>query len=343
MNPFFSIIIPVYNVAPYLRECLNSVLAQTFTDWEAICVDDGSTDDSGVILDEYGLRDNRFKVIHKKNEGVAIARNFALGEASGEYVGFVDGDDLIAKDLLDNILKIIKASPNLDWISLSGWISIGNGVTDSELSDEIVGDVEIISDAGLLSRGFRKLVNLSLVCLNYYRRSVISEIQFKPGIRYGEDDVFLLEAVQFVKVAAFVSYKGYFYRVSRPDAASRCVTMKDIAMLVENLHRIARKYVAMETDPNRCIDLKVSVAKFIDKFVYRVIWMHSDTRASDTHDLIKYTRALNCEGLICYRDIGILRIICLRLLAVHGSLAGYKVLVCLYALKHMLGTFLRGL
>ena len=67
MTPFFSIIIPVYNVAPYLRECLDSVVAQTFTDWEAICVDDGSTDGSGAILDEYEAGDKRFRVIHQRN------------------------------------------------------------------------------------------------------------------------------------------------------------------------------------------------------------------------------------------------------------------------------------
>ena len=65
MNPVFSIIIPVYNVAPYLRECLDSVLAQTFADWEAICVDDGSTDGSGAILDEYAAKDARFRIVHQ--------------------------------------------------------------------------------------------------------------------------------------------------------------------------------------------------------------------------------------------------------------------------------------
>ena len=72
--PYFSIIIPVYNVAPYLRECLDSVLAQTFTDWEVICVDDGSTDGSGEILEEYAVKDKRFKVVHQENQGVVAAR-----------------------------------------------------------------------------------------------------------------------------------------------------------------------------------------------------------------------------------------------------------------------------
>ena len=91
----FSIIIPVYNVAPYLRECLDSVLAQTFTDWEAVCVDDGSTDGSGAILDEYAAQDSRFRVIHQENAGVAKARQVGLDAARGEYIGWVDSDDVI--------------------------------------------------------------------------------------------------------------------------------------------------------------------------------------------------------------------------------------------------------
>lgn len=86
-TPFFSIIIPVYNVAPYLRECLDSVLAQTFTDWECLCVADGSTDDSGIILDEYAQKDPRFRVFHKKNGGVSAARNLALDKMMLRLVG----------------------------------------------------------------------------------------------------------------------------------------------------------------------------------------------------------------------------------------------------------------
>ena len=106
MSPFFSIIIPVYNVAPYLRECLDSVIAQTFTDWEVICVDDGSTDESGVILDEYAKRDKRFKVVHQENAGVSAARNVALdliqsSSYDGGYVWFVDSDDAIHPNALE--------------------------------------------------------------------------------------------------------------------------------------------------------------------------------------------------------------------------------------------------
>ena len=110
MSPEFSIIIPTYNVAPYLRETLNSVLAQTCQDWECICVDDGSTDGTGNILDEYGKKDSRFRVIHKANAGVSAARNGAMQLAKGDYICFLDGDDVWAPDWLMKVKEATQDS-----------------------------------------------------------------------------------------------------------------------------------------------------------------------------------------------------------------------------------------
>ena len=92
--PAISIIIPVYNVEKYLRRCLDSVLNQTFQDWQAICVNDGSPDNSAVILDEYAKRDSRFVVVHKENGGSSDARNAGMKHATGDYIMYLDSDDL---------------------------------------------------------------------------------------------------------------------------------------------------------------------------------------------------------------------------------------------------------
>lgn len=113
--PYFSIIIPVYNVAQYLRECLDSVLAQTFTDWEAIGVDDGSTDGSGVILDEYAVKDKRFRVIHQENKGVNFARQRALDASNGKWIASIDGDDLVLPSFLQVFYDVVS-SGNYDFI-----------------------------------------------------------------------------------------------------------------------------------------------------------------------------------------------------------------------------------
>ena len=97
---YFSIIVPVYNVEKYLRECIDSILCQTFTDFELILVDDGSKDESGKICDEYAEKDNRIKVIHKENGGQSTARNCGVKESSGKYIVFLDSDDFISEDTI---------------------------------------------------------------------------------------------------------------------------------------------------------------------------------------------------------------------------------------------------
>ena len=113
----FSIIIPVYNVELYLRDCLNSVLGQTCPDWEAICVNDGSTDGSGDILEEYAGKDPRFKVVTKANGGLSSARNAGMEKAEGDYIVFLDSDDW----LVANALEILAGKVNgEDMLCFSG-------------------------------------------------------------------------------------------------------------------------------------------------------------------------------------------------------------------------------
>ena len=105
-----SIIVPVYNVERYLGKCINSILNQTFADFELILVDDGSTDRSGYICDDYKKKDNRIKVIHKENGGLSSARNAGLDIAKEKYIGFVDSDDFINKNMYEFLYKDIKVN-----------------------------------------------------------------------------------------------------------------------------------------------------------------------------------------------------------------------------------------
>ena len=94
-NELISVLVPLYNVAPYLSTCIDSIINQTYSNLEILLVDDGSTDESGSICDSYAAKDKRIRVIHKKNEGQAVARNLCIEKASGEYLLFVDSDDFI--------------------------------------------------------------------------------------------------------------------------------------------------------------------------------------------------------------------------------------------------------
>ena len=110
-----SIIVPVYNVEKYLKSCLKSILEQRLSDIEIICVDDGSTDHSGRILDEFAASDKRIKVVHKENAGYGVAMNVGLELATGEYIGIVESDDMIAPAMYEELYR--KASENnLDFV-----------------------------------------------------------------------------------------------------------------------------------------------------------------------------------------------------------------------------------
>lgn len=209
MKPMFSIVIPVYNVAPYLRECLDSVLAQTFTDWEAICVDDGSTDDSGMILNEYAAKDSRFKVVHQQNKGVSSARNVALDLAQGEWICFVDSDDIVHPNWLSRIFKVILDSPALEYIR---WEckKIQSKVDWHVNSEESVSRHEIF--------GFLDFEDYYVPLWRAaYRRSMIGNLRFSDYVR-GEDVLFNTQYVLRIKKVGVLGEKLYGYRV-RPNSA----------------------------------------------------------------------------------------------------------------------------
>ena len=123
--PELSIIVPVYNVEQVLEKCLLSIKNQTYQNYEVIMIDDGSNDKSGKICDKYMEKDNTYRVIHKKNEGVSKARNYGLDMAKGKYVMFIDSDDSILPDMFEKYINEIKIS-NVD-VVIGGVIQYENG------------------------------------------------------------------------------------------------------------------------------------------------------------------------------------------------------------------------
>lgn len=107
MKPLVSVIVPIYNVEKYLSKCIESIINQTLSNIEIILINDGSTDSSGVIADNYAKNDSRIKVIHKKNGGQGSARNIGIELASGEYIGFVDSDDWIDLDSMRSYIMLL--------------------------------------------------------------------------------------------------------------------------------------------------------------------------------------------------------------------------------------------
>lgn len=205
-NPAISVIVPVYNVELYLRQCLDSILAQEFDDWEAILVDDGSTDRSGEICDEYTAHDPRFKVIHQANSGLAGARNSGLAACKGEYVYFLDSDDWISTSCLSKLYSAIRSS--------------GCQVAIGRMTIEYVGASQA-DKSRFPSRTFDSMVFASLLCKdrefhNYmwnklYHRSLITYT--RADIRYFEDIAYTITWIQKASKVIYVSEcVGYHYR-----------------------------------------------------------------------------------------------------------------------------------
>lgn len=139
---FFSVIVPIYNIEKYIRRCIESVLSQTFADFELILVDDGSPDNCPMICDEYAAKDKRIKVIHKENGGLVSARQAGICQAVGDYVFHLDGDDAILPDALESAYEIIQDT-NADMVSFSYKVCV----------DGMVGDVvEDLADEGLYNK-----------------------------------------------------------------------------------------------------------------------------------------------------------------------------------------------
>lgn len=209
INPKISIIIPVYNVEQYLARCIDSILAQTFTDFELLLIDDGSKDNSGKICDEYAEKDDRIRVFHKKNDGVSSARNLGLDEASGDWVTFCDADDWVEEDFL-----LLFKDMMLEGDLLSqGFHSFYEGNTDSYNVFEPTGLYSKSTFIPFLLTTFQTGL-LGYVWCKAYKLEIINahNIRFDNQIHLMEDLVFTLEYCQYINTINNSSKCLYQYK-----------------------------------------------------------------------------------------------------------------------------------
>lgn len=223
--PKISVVIPVYNSAKYLHECLDSVCSQTFKDWEIIAVDDGSPDESPAILDEYAARDSRIRVIHKANGGVSAARNDGLAAATGGYVLFVDSDDWLAQDAL---LQYADATSDgrVDVVITDHWNWFDNG-TEKQYSffaqNFLTDDKSIIRDVQrtVFYKGYSPYPSASCSYMfsalwsKLIRRNLLVDngIQFSKTLKLYEDGLVALQVFQFAKMVCYKKVPTYHYRI----------------------------------------------------------------------------------------------------------------------------------
>ena len=239
--PKVSVIVPVYNVAEYVEGCLNSLMAQTEKDIEIICVDDGSTDSSGQIVDETARKDKRIKVIHQKNGGLSAARNTGLDQAIGEYVSFCDSDDYFHPEFFEKFIEIMtKTKADVvcgQIVSTHQKYPIPFKPLDEKKARLIIVDnpFETFLKKSMIATG---------VCRHLYRRSAIKNLRFIEGI-YFEDVPFMTVLMNQVRKVVVTDYKVHYY-YSNPHSIMRTSFNEAKIMSYVHLIRYLNEYMQKE-------------------------------------------------------------------------------------------------
>lgn len=204
--PKFSIIVPVYNVErEYLEAALNSVLAQTFSDWECICVDDGSTNDSGRVLDAFAAKDPRFKVHHRTNQGVGAARNYALEKVTGEWIMFLDGDDTYSQNALTEIHSLSQKYPTSKLIRFFHEYFAEKDQWSPHQTIGVTDDLFDLSHS--IPRSFTELAVWEFA----FHCSIVANVSF-DDYKVGEDTIFALKCITSLSCYAYTTKILYGYR-----------------------------------------------------------------------------------------------------------------------------------
>ena len=257
-----SIIIPVYNASDSIRKMLDSILAQTLNEFEVLMINDGSTDESGRILEEYSAKDKRFKVFHKLNEGVAMARQMGVDNAKGEFCIHADADDWMDSTMLEELYAKAKAE-DADVVIADYFISSKHGETvckqrPSELSPEQV--LQDLFDNKLFGALWHKLVRTDL-----YRKY---NARFFKGINHCEDLLIWVQLLQHQEVKVSYLPKAYYHYVVNDNSITRHFTHETYEMRL----RFRDKLKELLVVPNvKEIIEKVSFGIFTEGFIYDVL------------------------------------------------------------------------
>lgn len=243
-NPKISVIIPVYNVEQYLEQCLNSIITQSLKDIEIICIDDGSTDNSPKILADYQKKDERIKVITKKNEGQGIARNEGLKIAKGEYISFVDPDDWLEQGMYEflynkfietnaqiiryNSQKFNESKQKID--SVSSFAADANKLFNLKISDNSIYNWKNVNNVD-----FSK-IGLTIWCRIFSHKFIKeNNLHFAP-YKHSEDNIFTIAADLFADKILYVEKILYCYRKRENSALNRA--SKEYFSVFENIELV---------------------------------------------------------------------------------------------------------
>lgn len=256
-----SIICPVYKAENYLHQCVDSILAQTFTDWELILVDDGSPDSSGEICDKYANQDRRIRTIHKQNEGVSVARQTGLEAAHGEYVIHVDSDDWVEPNMLEELYKKAKQD-DADIVICDYFNNIGTKQTICRQCPSSLEPKQVLIEL------FQQLHGS---CCNKLARRVCYKqygIEFPRGINYCEDLFTWVQFLSHKEVKVAYLNKAFYHYFDNPESITRSYQRSQYETRCEFVKRLEK---VLPTELRSTILKKVTFNIFVEANIYDVL------------------------------------------------------------------------
>lgn len=250
-----SVIVPVYNVEKYLEECLDSIQNQTYSDIEVILVNDGSLDNSKDICEKYCKEDNRFKLINQANQGQSVARNHGVAASTGEFIAFVDSDDIIRQDYLEVLIRYMSEEVDI--------VESQFTVHKKEFFNENYKEINVIFEGD--SEEAVKAVPKHVLSVNpvtkLYRRSVVEAVPYLEGLIF-EDIYSGVGMLKYIRRIIKSDYTGYYYRQHGTSTMHRTFTEKNL-----NVFTVSDKLVEMYSD-------RENLLPYIGSYLVHVTTMH---------------------------------------------------------------------
>ena len=250
-----SVIVPIYNVERYLEECLNSIQNQTYTDIEVILVNDGSTDQSKIICERFCEDDSRFHVIHQTNQGQSVARNVGVAASKGEFIAFVDSDDIILANYLETLMQHMGEDVDI--------VESKFTVNKNEFLAEISGEPTLLFEGN--SQEAIKIFPNHVLSVNpvikLYRRSIVESVPYLDGFIF-EDIYSGIGMLKYIRKIIKIDYVGYYYRQHQSSTMHRTFTEKNL-----DVFAVCDKLIELYAD-------KEELLPYIGSFLVHVATMH---------------------------------------------------------------------
>lgn len=298
-TPRISVVVPVYNAELYLSKCLESILNQTFEDFELICVDDGSSDDSVAILTSYADIDNRVKIMRQPNQGVSTSRNNAIDISIGKYIFFVDSDDYIASQTLEFLYRVMEENDvDIACTNFCYHVDMLEGFKEILDYDKVN---KMFFDDPLYKYFTERKMIYGMIWNKIYKADMVKSIKFIPD-RLFEDEIFTAMVMEKCKNMVQVDFNSYCYFYNENSISRKKFNKRVLADFIKNAEFLCEYFA----DNKHIGIIKERKVKALLSTCYKRIKELDKNEHADLFKELKYgVKSMKDRGLITYGDFNI--------------------------------------